>query len=469
MPQNWFSVSKTSTSKQEVIPMSIKRIYRRMSVKQVSTELLKERAIERGGAGTAVGLDVAKAEIVVVVRWADESCERPWSVKNPSEISSLIELLLMLKSVCDSLTIGLESTGNYSEAVRRTMTESFLEVHRVSGKAVADYKEIFDGVPSQHDGKDAAIIAELTAFGKGVAWPFEMLSEADQRMRHQVHRLDAFRTQANQWIGRLEGLLAKHWPEATSLLTLSSATLLKIILHYGSPAKLVADDAAAGKLRSWGRGNLTQSKIDAVIESARNTMGIPIGEFELTWLQEVASEVTTALGEVKTCEKRLRAIAARHAGMNRYVKQVGAVTLCVVWSTVGDPKKYTSGGAFLKALGLNLKEISSGKRNGELAISKRGPSAARKLLYYWALRGVQHPELRTWYAEFQKVGRAKSGASEHRKMKGLIAMMRKLCRSLWFVRAHDLEFDYAKVFPGEPLEQKKKSRRAEKRNRASVC
>jgi hypothetical protein len=75
----------------------------------------------------------------------------------------------------------------------------------------------------------------------------------------------------------------------------------------------------------------------------------------------------------------------------------------------------------LEALGLNLKELSSGKRQGELTITKRGPSLARKLLYYWALRGVQQPALRGWYANFQKVGRGHRGTSEHRKMKGLIA------------------------------------------------
>ena len=132
-----------------------------------------------------------------------------------------------------------------------------------------------------------------------------------------------------------------------------------------------------------------------------------------------------------------------------YVDAVGAVTLCALWSTVGDPRKYTSSSAFLKALGLNLKELSSGKRNGQLAITKRGPSLARKLLYYWALRAVQTPALKPWYQSFQKVGKSKSNNSEHRKMKGLIAMMRKLCRSLWYVYKHELEFDYTKVFPGK--------------------
>jgi len=39
---------------------------------------------------------------------------------------------------------------------------------------------------------------------------------------------------------------------------------------------------------------------------------------------------------------------------------VGAATLAVLWSEVGDPVVYSSAGADVKALGLNLKERSNG-------------------------------------------------------------------------------------------------------------
>ena len=441
--------------------MSNKRIYRRVDVKQIELEILRETAVIKGDTGTTVGLDVAKAELVVVVRWADGSSERPWSVKNPSEIGLLIELLLMLKEVCGSLIVGLESTGTYSEAVRCAMTESFLEVHRLSGKGVSDYKEIFDGVPSQHDGKDAAMIAELAAYGKGTPWPFSPLSQQDQAIRHQVLRLEAFRTQTNQWLGRVEGILARHWPELLSQLRLSSATLLNACIKYGGPSALAADPDARRQLRSWGRGQLSFAKIDAIIKSARQTLGLPIGTAEQSWLREIAEEAQQGLAEVKTCEKALKKLAEEHDGMRRFVKQVGAVTLCTIWATVGDPRKYSSSSAFLKALGLNLKELSSGKYQGQLRITKRGPGLARKLLYYWALRAVQEPSLKGWYRKFQRVGNGGQGNLEHRKMKGLVAMMRKLCRSLWHVYQHDIEFEYEKVFPGKPL-QKRSSRRRRK-------
>ena len=191
-------------------------------------------------------------------------------------------------------------------------------------------------------------------------------------------------------------------------------------------------------------------------------------ESEMSWLREIASEVQAAEMVTADCEKQLKQIAETHETMSRYVKQVGAVTLCVIWSCVGDPRQYSSSGAFLKALGLNLKELSSGKRQGELAITKRGPSLSRKFLFFWALRAIQQPELKKWYETFQQVGKNRNGSSEHRKMKGLIAMMRKLSRSLWYTIEHDLEFEYGKVFPGRPLEKRKRVRRRRPRRQTPI-
>lgn len=291
--------------------MSMKRAYRRTSVKKVCGEELIEACGIKGSGGTSVGLDIGKEEIVAVVRWPDGTYESPWSVKNPSEIPELMSLLKSLAKGCQRLTVGLESTGTYGEAIRSAMTIAGLEVHRVSGKASSDYKEIFDGVPSQHDGKDAAIISELTAFGKGTPWPFELESEESQEIAHQVHRLDAFNKQGIQWAGRLEALLAKHWPELGRELSLTSVTLLECLMHYGSPQRMLADPQAAAKLRQWGRSGLKEPTIDKIIESARTSCGVPLGEAQTRWIQEVADELAKSLREARACEKRLEELMRR--------------------------------------------------------------------------------------------------------------------------------------------------------------
>ena len=445
--------------------MSRRRAYRRTNVKKIDMDQLRDMAVERGAAGTTAGLDIGKDEIVVCVRWGEDDFERPWKVANTVQIDLLMERLRLLKEVCDSFTVGMESTGTYGDAVRLALTESGLEVHRVSGKATSDYKEIFDGVPSQHDGKDAAIVAELTAYGKGKPWPFEAGSQTLQEVKHWVCRMDCYQTESVRWLGRLEGLVARHWPELTGLLKLNSVTLLQALVHYQSASRLVADAEAAKLLRKWGGAKLTDTKIAQLIESARTTRGIPPTQWESAWIREVAKEALRLHRQKQACEKEVARLVDNDETMSRYASAVGASTLSVIWATVGDPRDYDSSGAFLKALGLNLKEISSGRREGELAISKRGPSRARHWIYYWALRAIQRKELTTWYAEFIKVGHSRSGKHEHRKMKGLIAMMRKLCRGLWYSMKHNEEFDYGQVL----TKKTRRKRRRKRRRRGATC
>lgn len=447
--------------------MKRNRAYKRTDVKEVDLEALVDRALEFGDAATAVGLDVGKDEIVACLRWPHAEFERPWSIRNPGQIDEFLELLKMLKSVCDSLTVALESTGTYGEAIRRALTVGGIEVHRVSGKATSDYQEIFDGVPSQHDGKDAAVIAELTAFGKGTAWPYQADSENLQRVKHQVARLEAYRKQQTEWAGRLEGLLARHWPELTALLPLGSVTLLEMIGHYGNPARVAAAPQAGEHLARWGGPKLKESKIREVIESARTTWGIPLGEPQAEWLVEVASNALSARRLAQEADGRLVRLMAAEPVLCRYTG-IGAATLAAIWAHAGDPRDYTSGGAFLKALGLNLKERSSGRRQGQLAITKRGPSQARRWIYFWALRAVQREELKGWYADFTRVGQKSSsdGKKEHRKMKGVVALMRKLPRGLRHAMIHEEDFDYGKLF--EESQRPRRQRRKRNRRRSAV-
>ena len=449
----------------EVIPVSRSRAYKRTDVKELNLESLRDRAVEFGDAATAVGLDIGKDEIVACLRWPHEGFERPWSICNPTQINDLMDVLKMLKNTCDSLTVGMESTGTYGEAVRLALTDGGFEVHRVSSKATSDYKEIFDGVPSQHDGKDAAIVAELTAFGKGTPWPYQADSENLSRVKHQIARLEAYRNQQVEWLGRLEGRLARHWPELTGLLDLGSPTLLQMIAHYQTPARVAADGEAAMRLARWGGAQLKPSKISQVIESARTTQGIPVDEPQADWLGEIADNALTLLRKIQNADLQVSRLMGAEPVWSHYTG-IGAATLAAIWAHAGDPRNYSSGGALLKALGLNLKERSSGKRKGELAITKRGSSQVRRWIYFWALRAIQREELKNWYEEFIRVGRkspaksSRDGKQEHRKMKGVVAVMRKLPRGLRHAMIHGEPFDYAKLF-----EEPRRRRRRRNRNR----
>jgi len=423
--------------------MGKRRAYRSTSVKKV----VLEKVLESAPAGDVyVGMDVGKGEVFAVVRWADETFERPWKAENPTEVMPLVGILKVLAKD-RGVTIAMESTGTYGDGLRQALGDAGLCVHRVSGKAAHDYAEIFDGVPSKHDGKDAAIVAELAALGKSWAWPSEAKTDKDAKMAYWVDWLDAQQSIQMLWIGRLEGMLARHWPELTSLLELTSATLLQMLAHYGGPMKVAADSKAANQIARWGGPRLKLQKIAALLESAKTTVGVRQNAQDIQRMRQYATMALAAFREIQKAKRQLKSLAKDNAVIQRQAKAVGVTTACVLWVALGDPKNYHCGEAYRKAMGLNLKERSSGKHKGRLKISKRGPSITRRWLYFAAMRLSQKPDIRRWYE-------AKKARDQDRGIGALIGIVRKLVLALYSVGVYEEPFDPWRLFPGRSLPRK---------------
>jgi transposase len=409
--------------------------YRTVAVKQVLVDSL---VADRGKMPATVGIDVAKRELIATVRWSDGRFERPWKAENPGEIRDLIHRLEWLARG-RTVTVAMESTGTYGDALRQALTDAKFDVCRVSGKAVHDYAEIFDGVPSQHDGKDAAMVAELAALGKSSPWPYQPPSGFDEELRYWVERADAQQRIALVWLGRLEGLLTRHWPEATRYLELNSATLLRVLMHYGGPAALAADARAAVQLKRWGGRFLEDQKIARFVQVAGMSVGVRQTAFDRRRMNEAAQAAWNARQEVEAAEKNLKALARRQATIVRQADAVGWVTACVLWVFLGDPAKYPCAEAYRKAMGLNLKERSSGRYQGQLKITKRGPGAVRRWMYFAAMRMVQQPDVVAWY-QVKRGDRPKDGK------RALTAVMRKLALGLHALGVGEAPFDARKLF-----------------------
>lgn len=418
--------------------MRKKGAYRAVDVKEVRLERTFEGSPD--GAVT-VGLDIGKREIMAVLRWSDGTFERPWRTANPLELRLLVRLL---REMADRrpLIVAMESTGTYGDALRQALSDAQLDLRRVGGKAAADYAEIFDGVPSQHDGKDAAIVAELTALGKAWPWPARNSVASDAEMAAWVDWLDAQQSIEMLWVGRLEGLLARHWPEATRLLDLTSVTLLQALAQYGGPQRLSEDDQAATRLASWGRGPLTAAKIQRVIRSAAETVGVRQGAPNIQTIKRYATRALSAYRETQRARKKLIALARDNAVIQRQAAAVGAATACVLWVCLGDPRDYHCAEAYRKAMGLNLKERSSGRYKGRLKITKRGPSIVRRWLYFAAMRASKKAEVRPWYE-------AKKAKDADRGKGALIGVARRLALALHGVATRDEPFEPWRLFPGK--------------------
>jgi transposase len=377
---------------QEVIPMSKSKPYSALPVNHVVLEQLLQG---RHGLDLSVGLDIGKFDILAVLRWGSVDFSRPWRVKNPAQLPLLIRLLQQLAQG-RQLRLALESSGTYGDPLRQACHDAGLHLWRVSTKATHDYAELFDDVPSQHDGKDAAVVAELVALGKASLWPYEARPLWEQQLLFWVDWLETQRQLLVVWSGRLEALLARHWPEATRVLRLTSATLLRALAHYGNPQVLAADSRAATRLARWGGRWLTADKVQQLLEAARGSVGVRAAEAQTRQVQQYAAEALQARLQLKSSRQELAQLAQKQEVLRAQACVVGGATACVLWAGAGDPRGYPCGAAYRKALGLNLTERSSGTQQGRLHISKRGWAPARRWLYLSVLRLVKEEGVKQW-------------------------------------------------------------------------
>ena len=418
------------------------RAYRAVDVNQIDPKVWNERAERLVHAG----LDVGKEFLYCTLRWSAGDFERPWRIRNPQDLVRLAELLQAVGQG-RQLIVALEPTGTYGDAARQALERAGLVVHRVSPKMASDFSEVFDGVPSQHDGKDAAVVAELAAQGKSWPWPLPTPSEAEQELAYQVDWLDGQRRQMMQWCGRLEGVLSRHWPEATQVVALSSGTMLACLAKHGGPRGLAAASDAVEQVRRWGGHFLSVEKAEALVASARSTLGVAMGRWDEERVRRYAREIQGCRREMSAARLRMRALTRDHATIVAMSEVVGIGTACVLWVELGDPAAYHCGPAYRKAMGLNLAEHSSGKWQGKLRISKRGSSQVRRWLYLAALRWVRQEPVRSWYLR-QKAQRRGEGKP------AVVGVMRKLALALYRVGGRGEAFDrqqlYCSLTPREP-------------------
>lgn len=421
---------------QEVIPVRSRSPYSCVDVNAVSVESILQR---RRGQRLVLGVDVAKGELIGVLVGPDRSFDRPWRIQSPAEVRLVVSKLLELRGHCP-LVVAMESSGTYGDPFRQALHDVGIEVRRVSAKAVKDYSETFDGVPSQHDGKDAAIIGTLAQAGHAQNWAWNSGNDGDQALRYWLRRLDTAQRVKQIYCGKLESLLARHWPEASGLLKQSGATLVRAMEHWGDPRVLAADQEAAALLKRFGGHYLSQAKIALVLDSARSTIGVRMNLWSIQEMKDTAAAIQNRRKRIQHCRRELKKLTRHHCVIQSQAPAVGLVTACVLWMCLGDPHDYGSAAAYRKAMGLNLKERSSGKHKGKLSLSKRGQRLTRKWLYFSALRWMREPSVKCWIA-------GKKQRDGGRGNKAAVGVMRRLALAAWHAGQGQV-FDAARLFPG---------------------
>lgn len=404
-----------------------KRRYSTVNCKQVDWAAL---AAAIAGQRAVLAVDVAKVKFVAALQVDGGKTLVRMSWAHPFETAELLAGLAVLAAT-GSVDVVMESSGVYGDALRWQLHQRGIGVYRVSAKRVHDSAEVYDGVPSLHDAKATELIAKLHWAGCSARW--DILPEARRDQLAELRRLRQAKAGAQAERSRLEALLARHWPELPHLLGLGSASLLRLVASYGAPAALaLLAHPARALLRDTGGRLLAEATIDAVLASARTTLGMPCTPQESAQLRWQAEQVIAAQREKRQAERQLAHTIAREDALAPMRKHLGEVTSAVLLATQGDPKHYPDAASYCKSLGLNLKEHSSGQHQGQLSITKRGPALARFYLYFAALRLIRRdPVIKRWYA----LKTARPGAV---RQKQVIELMRKLAKAFWHqANGHD--------------------------------
>jgi transposase len=275
------------------------------------------------------------------------------------------------------------------------------------------------------DEKDPRVIADIIRLGhaltiivpEGEAAYLRRLNNARERHVGEQTAL----------LNQLQQLVFLIFPEfKTVLKNMKCKTAQYILKRYTTPERIaaVSKEVLGEEMRKRSMGKFGIQAAESLIGLARETVGIKEGlggifidirhilvqlEAEGRFLSEIEAEMGATLERIPFSGRLLS------------IKGLGIVSVAGLIGEVGDFSKFRTQSEIMKLAGLDLYEISSGKRKGQRRISKRGRGLLRKILFYAAIQMIRKNGIMYDYYT-RLTGRGME------RMRALIAVSRKLLR-----------------------------------------
>jgi len=326
---------------------------------------------------------------------------------------------------CDEVLVGYESTGPYAEPLVHYLAKKQVKIVQVNPMHTKKMKEVNDNSPLKTDDKDPRVIADIIRLGRALTI---VVPEGDAAsLRRLNNARERHVGEQTALLNQLQQLVFLIFPEfKTVLKNMKSKTAQYILKRYTTAERIgtLSKEALGEEMRKQSMGKFGIKEAESLIGLARETVGIKEGlggifldirhilmqlEAEGRFLSEIEVKMRATLERIP-CSVRLLSI-----------KGLGIVSVAGLIGEVGDFSKFSTQSEIMKLAGLDLYEISSGRRKGQRRISKRGRSLLRKILFYAAIQMIRKNGIMyEYYARL--TGRGME------RMKALIAVSRKLLR-----------------------------------------
>jgi transposase len=326
---------------------------------------------------------------------------------------------------CDEILIGCESTGPYAEPLVHYLANKQVKIVQVNPMHTKKIKEVNDNSPLKTDDKDPRVIADIIRLGHALTI---VVPEGDAAyLRRLTNARERHVREQTAFLNQLQQLVFLIFPEfKTVLKNMKGKTAQYILKRYSTPKRIgtLSKEALGEEMRKRSMGKFGIKEAESLINLARETVGIKEGldgifmdirhilqqlEAEGRFISEIEAEMGVILERIPYSARLLS------------IKGLGTVSVAGLIGEVGDFSKFSTQSEIMKLAGLDLYEISSGKRKGQRRISKRGRSLLRKILFYAAIQMIRKNGIMYEYY-------AKLTGRGMERMRALIAVSRKLLR-----------------------------------------
>jgi len=360
-----------------------------------------ERRQRAQAAVAVVGVDAGKYQHAMVVRPRGRPDSRP--VVFPTTRAGFERAVAAVRQLvgpgtAGDVLVGVEFAGAYGFTFAHYL-HTLGEVDGLRFGVVSvlplhtkRWKEVTHRQPLKTDCKDAIGIADLTAQGHFVGFPF--LAPVYAELRHLLSAREKLSKLRRGLISRLRSTLDVVFPEfGTVFATPAKPTARAVLAAFPGPQALLAARPLHVRrvLKAASRNHGVKATYAALVEAARTTVALPVAQGAL------AGELPLLVERLELYERQLKVIEgmmaervdALPAGRALLtIPNVAPVTAAVFLGSLGDPRAYTSAQEVLALAGLTLVERSSGVRQGEQRISKRGRPVLCKHAHMFAVRSV---------------------------------------------------------------------------------
>jgi transposase len=338
---------------------------------------------------------------------------------------------------CGEVVVGYESTGPYGEPLVHYLRGKPVTIVQVNPMHTKRMKEVNDNSPLKTDDKDPRVIADIIRLGHALT---VIVPEGDAAyLRRLNNARERHIRERTALLNQLQQLVFLIFPEfKTVIKDIKIKTARSILRSYTTPQSMgvLNKETLGEEMRKKSMGKFGIKDAETLIGLAQGTVGIKEGiaglvldiKHMLTQLEiiegfitEIESEMEKTLGEISYSIKLLS------------IKGLGIVSVAGLIGEVGDFTKFRTQSEIMKLAGLDLYEISSGRRKGEKKISKRGRSLLRKILYYAAVQTIRKNGIMCeYYADLISRGM--------RRMMALVAITRKLLRIIYAIVRDNSEY-----------------------------